>query len=324
MGRKRDTDRDEQIRRELLAKTPTKVITEKTGASPSTISRRRQELKVLTIQSQKRCDRHQEQLIEMAKALEKYIDLPEPAFMDIEDLYMRRRWEAEWEMRPGLSVFRSIPTEVQNKKYQFFGREVEIMPLFKAHTLKTDLWRQFDKWGKLNGEYIWECWKRLVEIKHRVSCEKPPSIPLIKKTSDVKDGVLRDVTPQVCIMPMFYWTIYSYPLRANWSRSKLDYKTTATFENGICQVGLYCDKDECSPTPIFRAPCEQKEQLIRLHQSLLANYELVESLKHKFQETVEIGKEIKKQLNDYITQEFVPGTCLLCSDWVKMQRLRAY
>ncbi|MGD9116822.1 MAG: hypothetical protein PVJ61_06595 [Dehalococcoidia bacterium] len=324
MGKRRDLDKDKKIRRMLLEGTSTEVICEELGVSPSTVSRRRQELKVLAIQSQKQYDRHQEQLIEVTRVLERCIDLPEPAFMDIEDLYTRRRWGIEWEIDSRLIPRLSIPTEIQSKKCQFFGREVEIMPLFKAHTQGTSLWREFDKWGELGGEYVRECWSRLMEIRHRVSVDKMPNIPLIKETSEIKDGVLVDVIPQVCILPMFYWTIYSYPLRVYWSRSKVEYKTTNMFENRICYVSLCCDKDESSPNPIFRAPCGQKKQLIQIHQKLLKDYELVESLKHKFQEAVRIGEKIKKEFSEYITQESVPGTCSLCSDWVRLQRLRFY
>jgi transposase len=102
MGKRRDLDRDETIKRLLLEGTPSKVIREKLKVSLSTVSRRRQELKVLAIQSQKQYDRHQEQLIEVAQALEKCIDLPEPAFMDIEDIYAQRRWGIEWEIRSRL------------------------------------------------------------------------------------------------------------------------------------------------------------------------------------------------------------------------------
>jgi hypothetical protein len=319
MGKRRDLDKDEKIRRMLLEGTPTKVIREKLGVSLSTVSRRRQELKVLAIQGQKQYDRHQEQLTEVALALEKCIDLPEPAFMDIEDLYTRRRWDIEWEIQSRLPPRLSIPTEIQSKKCQFFGREVEITPLFRAHTQGTGLWREFDKWSELGGEYVRACWSRLTEIKQRVSAVKPQNIPLIKKTSEIKDGVLVDVIPQVCILPMFYWTIYSYPLRVYWSGSKVEYKTTSVFENKICYVSFCCDKDESSPNPIFRAPCDQTKQLTQLHQKLLKNYELVESLKQKFQKAMRIGEEIKKEFSEYVIQESVPGTCSLCSDWVKMQ-----
>jgi hypothetical protein len=198
------------------------------------------------------------------------------------------------------------------------------MPLFKAHTQGTGLWREFEKWSELGGEYVRACWGRLTEIRHRVSVDKPTNIPLIKKTSEIKDGVWVDVTPQVCILPMFYWTVYSYPLRVYWPESKVEYKTTSMFENRICYVSLCCDKDKSSFTPIFRAPCDQREQLIQLHQGLLRSYKLVKSLKHKFQEAMWLGEEIKKELSEYETQEYLPGTCSLCSDWIKMQRLRGY
>ena len=327
MGKRRDSHKDERIKRLILEKTPTKVICEREKVSAATVSRRRQELSILAIQIQKQYDRHQEQLIETAQALRRCIELPEPAFIYIEDLHARRTWHIErhieWEIRSGDQVFLSIPTEIQNWKRRFFGREVEIMPVFRAHTQTTGLWRQLNQWGELGGQYIKQCWRRLIQIQQQVASEKPLDIPIIRETSEVRDGVQIDLTPQVCILPMFHQAIYSYPLRGNWAGSKVEYRTTSVFENGICHVSLYCDKDESSPNPIFRAPCDQKEPLIRLHQRLLKNHELVGSLKDKFQETTQIGEEIRSELSRYVTQEFVVGTCLLCADWVKMQRLRA-
>lgn len=323
MGKGRDSDRDEEIKRLILEGSSTKEICRSQHISPATVSRRRQELKVLAIQDQRKYNRHQEQLTTIAERLLQSVKLPEPAFLDIDDLYARRRQGVEWEVHDG-KAFLSIPEEIRECKLDFFGLEVDIYDCFKAHTRNTELWRQFAQWSKRGGEYIRECWGRLTEIEQRVSVRTPQGIPLARKTSEVRNGVMVDLTPQICVLPMFWWTIYSYPLRAGWSGGKVEYKTTGMNEDGICHVAVYCDVDKCSPTPIFRAPGDQLEELIWLHQKLLKDYKLVESLRRKYQDTSPIAESIRKVLSSYVTQESVPNSCLLCADWVKKQRVGGY
>lgn len=295
MGKRRDPQIDEVIRRMLLEDKLTKVICDEVGVSEATVSRRRQELRILAIRSPRQYEKHQEQLIELVQDLKKDIVLPEPAFMDIEYIYKRRRWNLEWETLPGHQTRLIIPIEIQQKTCQSFSKEVEnkteILPLFKAHTQDSELWQLFDKWSEIGGQYMMDCWKRLSEIRHRVSIEKPKEIPFARKTTEVKGAVRKDVTPKVCILPMYYWTIYSYPLRTDVSNSMLEYKETGLV-NGIYHVSLYCAVDNCSSIPLFRAPADRKEDLINIHQKLLDDYKLVSSLKVKYAKLNQIVKSI--------------------------------
>jgi hypothetical protein len=339
MVRKRDPHRDEQIERLLLGGTPSKVICDKLGVSPATLSRRRQELKISAIQSRKQYERHQEQLVAVAQGLRECVRLPEPAFVYIEHLQQQVRplepafafneaskarpspiRSIEWEMRGG-KPFLSVPRDIRESECHFFGREVEAFPCFQAHTKGTQLPTQFDLWSQRGGEYIGECHRRLAEIRQKVSADKPESIPLARETSEVIDGVVKDLTPPICVLPMFWWTIYSYPLRPHWAESEVKYERTTDAKNGIDLVCVSCDVDKCSPTPIFRVSSDHLECLLRLHQKLLKAYKLVESLQKKYQETAEIAEGIGKALSIYTAQELIRGSCPLCVDWVKRQRL---
>jgi hypothetical protein len=323
MGTPRDSDRDEQIKRLLLEGTAPKVICDKLAVSLATIGRRRRELEALAVQSQTHYDRHQQQLIAVAQRLQAHVHLPEPGFMRIEDLQARHRQAIESEMR-GATPFLSIPAGAGASKSEFFGRQVEIVPCFQAHTQNTPLWTQFDRWSQRADEYIEECYTRMTEIKQKVSANRIESIPLAIETSREKDALVGGIAPERCLLPMFWWTIYSYPLRDGWPHSRVKYATTTESDNAICLVSVCCDVDACSPTAILRSPSALTEQLIGLHQRLLRDYGLAASVQHKYQESAEIAEGMKKALSIYVAQESVPGSCSLCADWVRKHTVRGY
>jgi len=308
MPKKRDKDRDQRIGEKLLANVDSRTIAKEEDISLATISRRRQELKVLTLKNFNQYQKHQQQLVEVAQELEKSLDLREPAFMDIEDIYRRQRWDIEWELSSGTQLYRIKPKEIRDKIVEFFGREVKILFCFEAHVGKTSLPSNFEEWSKVGGEYVRECWQRLSQIKQEVNSNLPQEMRIISSL---------DTKYKAGINSMFYWTIYSYPLRHDWSDSKCEYKPIAEYDNGIREYAVYCDKDKASPHPIFQASYEVSQQLINLHQRLLSSYRLVGLLKGKWQETKQVANGIRSQLNRFIVDEFVPGTCIICQDWVK-------
>jgi len=324
MGRPRNSARDEQIRALLAAGLPPKAIREQLGVSASTISRRLQDIRVLAVQSQRQYDRHQEQLVDIAQSLRACVQVPEPAFIRIEDLHSCSAydiyWRIQWEMRGG-RPFLCIPVGIRNSPCVFFGGQVEVFPHFRSHTKGAQLWTEFDRWSEKGGEYISQCWSRLVEIRQRVAAEIPPDIPMVRETSEQRNGVWIDTTPQICVLPMFWWTICSYPLRPGFDHGDVEYSISSVDRDGVCLVSLLCDRHNLCPNTIFRCPRNQVQELETIHQRLLKDYKLVDSLKSKHKQVMEIGEKISAHLHQYVVKEVVPGSCLLCSDWAKHQRI---
>ena len=72
-----------------------------------------------TQQQEAQYNRHQQQLVGIAKNLKGCLSFREPAYMDIEDLYQRGRWDIEWELDSSSKPRRIIPKLIEQQEVEF-------------------------------------------------------------------------------------------------------------------------------------------------------------------------------------------------------------